>query len=70
MKSGFKLAGTLAGTSTTVRTITFEPSGLVNPATNFLLCRQTPDVGYREREMSVFATGRTKVETTHNATCP
>ena len=70
LAAGYKLAGTVLGTSTQVRSINFAPSGLVSPSVNFLLCRKTPTVGYREREMRVFATGRTKVDTTSNTVCP
>ncbi|MEH6584488.1 MAG: GspH/FimT family pseudopilin [Halioglobus sp.] len=69
MGSGFRLAGTEIGTGTGVTSVTFQPSGLASPPSNFVLCRSAPTAGFQERKLTLLSSGRTKVETTTDAVC-
>lgn len=63
--TGFKVSEQSA-----TSTITFEPTGLGATLTTFIVCRATPSAGKQERKVTISATGRTSIETTHNGTCP
>ena len=57
-------------TSSAGHTLTFQPSGAANTASDFKICRLTPTVGNQERTVSMIATGRPVVNTTNAGTCP
>lgn len=63
--SGFKM--TASGGATT---ITFKPTGYgVSWSGTVTICRQIPEAGNQERVITVTATGKTQVATTHNGSC-
>jgi len=64
LTAGFKV------TSSGGSTLTFQPTGVANTASNFKVCRQLPSVGRQERTVSVVATGRPTVNTTTAGACP
>ncbi|MEO4046720.1 GspH/FimT family pseudopilin [Pseudomonas sp. CAU 1711] len=55
--------------SSAVTALSFQPSGFGSTQTTLLVCRASP-VGSQEREVSVSATGRTRVKKTSAGSCP
>jgi type IV fimbrial biogenesis protein FimT len=69
LASDFSLTATELGTATATHTLTFSGSGLVTPASGFVLCRKTPIPGNQERSILVTPSGQVTVNTTTLGTC-
>jgi type IV fimbrial biogenesis protein FimT len=52
-----------------VKSLSFQPSGTGASQATLKVCRATPNVGSQERQVTISATGRTSVATTKEATC-
>lgn len=50
--------------------ISFQPTGMVADAASLTLCRASPTVGNKKREIVVSPTGRTTVEKQDSSSCP
>ena len=53
-----------------LRRLTFQPSGVGSTQASLTLCQDTPSDGIKEKIVTVSATGRTSISTTHNGSCP
>jgi type IV fimbrial biogenesis protein FimT len=67
LSNGFRFTSSASGAGN--HTMTFQPSGTLNTSATFTLCRKTPTVGEQQRQVSISATGRTKVNKTTSTTC-
>lgn len=64
LPTGFRLKETSNASA-----LVFQPTGLSSTSASFIACRATPSVGQQERVITLTASGRAYVETTHNGTC-
>ena len=69
LDSGYRLVAEELGSATVITEIVFDPSGVISPAADFVLCRQSP-ASEQEREITLTPSGRTAVDTTYDKDCP
>lgn len=56
--------------ASSVRTLTFQPTGVGSTQATLTLCQNSPSVGSREKVISVSATGRARITSTSSGSCP
>lgn len=67
--TGFLVTGLTTGTSTVIRSVTFQPSGIDATPATLTACRATPNTGKVERVVSISASGRPSVAKTAAGVC-
>ena len=67
--AGFRVTGVTTGTSTVIRSIDFQPTGVGATPATLTVCRATPSAGSIERVVTISASGRPSVARTTAGVC-
>lgn len=66
LADGYRMVETPDGQNS----LLFQPSGTASTAVSMKICRQAPEAGVQERQVTLSVTGRPRVAITTDASCP